>query len=250
MLAHSRSDRAQGVRGKNPQAGVLRRADRSPQRRLFFDRLSQALAHNERSGQYGAVIYLDLDNFKPLNDQYGHLAGDLLLQEVGRRLAHCIREQDTVARLGGDVLEACCCMWPTISNPPRTWPGRWPSASSTTWRGPYVMSLDEQGSAARKIEHLCSASLGMTLFPPRESDSETILRRADRAMYQARARANKICLAESISGAAVGSPAGVPVRSVGWLGIHRVARNRIRWRASKTTLCGPTRHTGLKKRTV
>lgn len=168
-----------------------------PNRRLFFDRLSQALAHSERSGQYGAVIYLDLDNFKPLNDLYGHLAGDLLLQEVGRRLAHCIREQDTVARLGGD--EFVVLLVHVADN--------LESATSLAklvaerilhdLSRPYAMSLDESGQAGKQIEHRCSASLGMTLFPPCESDSETILRRADRAMYQAKAEGrNKICLAD------------------------------------------------------
>ncbi|MCK6396717.1 sensor domain-containing diguanylate cyclase, partial [Zoogloea sp.] len=77
-----------------------------PNRRLFFDRLSQAVTQSRRSGRHGAVIYLDLDNFKPVNDHHGHRAGDLLLQEVARRLAHCLREEDTVARLGGDEFVA------------------------------------------------------------------------------------------------------------------------------------------------
>ena len=168
-----------------------------PNRRLFFDRLSQALAHSERSGQYGAVIYLDLDNFKPLNDQYGHLAGDLLLQEVGRRLAHCIREQDTVARLGGDEFVVLLVHVADNLESATDLARQVAERILHDLARPYVMSLDEQGSAARKIEHLCSASLGMTLFPPCESDSETILRRADRAMYQAKGEGrNKICLAE------------------------------------------------------
>ena len=118
-------------------------------------------------------------------------------QEVGRRLAHCIREQDTVARLGGvefvvllvhvaDNLESATDLARQVAE-----------RILHDLARPYVMSLDEQGNAARKIEHLCSASLGMTLFPPCESDSETILRRADRAMYQAKGEGrNKICLAE------------------------------------------------------
>ena len=168
-----------------------------PNRRLFFDRLSQALAHSERSGQYGAVIYLDLDNFKPLNDLYGHLGGDLLLQEVGRRLAHCIREQDTVARLGGDEFVVLLVHVADNLESATDLARQVAERILHDLARPYVMSLDEQGNAARKIEHLCSASLGMTLFPPCESDSETILRRADRAMYQAKGEGrNKICLAE------------------------------------------------------
>ena len=73
-----------------------------PNRRLLDDRLEQAIAACKRSGRYGAVMFLDLDNFKPLNDKYGHKAGDLFLVEVAHRLARCVREVDTVARFGGD----------------------------------------------------------------------------------------------------------------------------------------------------
>jgi len=143
-----------------------------PNRRLFFDRLSQALAHSERSGQYGAVIYLDLDNFKPLNDQYGHLAGDLLLQEVGRRLLRCIREQDTVARLGGDEFVVL------LVHVAETFDAAKPLAKQVAERilddlaKPYVVTLAEHGGLSKPIEHFCSASLGITLFPPCETDGE------------------------------------------------------------------------------
>ena len=73
-----------------------------PNRRLLNDRLSQAMAASKRSGCYGAVMFLDLDNFKPLNDTHGHEVGDLLLIEVVDRLKSCVREMDTVARFGGD----------------------------------------------------------------------------------------------------------------------------------------------------
>lgn len=73
-----------------------------PNRRLLDDRLRQSLAVSKRSGNYGAVIVLDLDNFKTLNDLHGHDVGDLLLREVARRLVECVREKDTVARFGGD----------------------------------------------------------------------------------------------------------------------------------------------------
>ena len=73
-----------------------------PNRRLLSDRLRLTMAACRRSGCYGALMYLDLDNFKPLNDHHGHEAGDLLLIEVAKRLTNCVREMDTVARLGGD----------------------------------------------------------------------------------------------------------------------------------------------------
>ncbi|MBK9995527.1 MAG: PAS domain S-box protein [Saprospiraceae bacterium] len=73
-----------------------------PNRRMLGDRLSQTMALSKRSGRHAAVMVLDLDNFKPLNDQHGHLVGDLLLVEVARRLLSCVRAVDTVARFGGD----------------------------------------------------------------------------------------------------------------------------------------------------
>jgi GGDEF domain-containing protein len=102
-----------------------------PNRRLFFDRLAQAVAQSRRSGRHGAVIYLDLDNFKPVNDRHGHRAGDLLLQEAARRLAHCLREEDTVARLGGDEFVALLVNVAPTTPPPALMSSRLRSASAT-----------------------------------------------------------------------------------------------------------------------
>lgn len=73
-----------------------------PNRRLLIDRLGQTLAISKRSGRYGALMFLDLDNFKPLNDKHGHDVGDLLLMRAAQRIVNCVREEDTVARFGGD----------------------------------------------------------------------------------------------------------------------------------------------------
>ncbi len=73
-----------------------------PNRRLLTDRLNQIMAASKRSSSYAALMFLDLDNFKPLNDAHGHGVGDLLLIEVAKRLTDAIREMDTVARFGGD----------------------------------------------------------------------------------------------------------------------------------------------------
>lgn len=158
-----------------------------PNRRLFFDHLAKALALSQRSGNYGAVIYLDLDNFKPVNDQYGHIAGDLLLQEAARRLAGCVREQDTVARLGGDEFVVL------LVNVAPTLHAAWLQAKHVAERirddlaDTYSLTFDTEEETGKTVEHQCSASLGMTLFPPCGESGEAILRRADNAMYQAKA---------------------------------------------------------------
>ncbi|MCG2578107.1 diguanylate cyclase [Dechloromonas sp. XY25] len=168
-----------------------------PNRRLFFDHLSKALALSQRSGLFGAVIYLDLDNFKPVNDRYGHIAGDLLLKEVARRLAEHVRDQDTVARLGGDEFVVL------LVNVAPTQDAAWQQAKRVAERirddlaKTYSLTFDTDEQIQTTVEHHCSASLGMTLFPPCGECGETILRRADNAMYQAKAAGrNQIYLDE------------------------------------------------------
>jgi diguanylate cyclase (GGDEF)-like protein/PAS domain S-box-containing protein len=150
-----------------------------PNRRLCMDRLSQALIASKRSQSFGAVLMLDLDYFKRLNDSRGHAVGDQLLIEVAQRLSGNVRQQDTVSRLGGDE---------------------------------YVLILEELGedeeSAARQAEmvaekirqalaqpyrlsaaessYLCSASIGMTLFRGLDATPDILLKQADMALYQAK----------------------------------------------------------------
>ena len=157
-----------------------------PNRRLFFDRLSQAVTQSRRSGRHGAVIYLDLDNFKPVNDQHGHRAGDLLLQEVARRLASCLREEDTVARLGGDEFVALLVNVAPTYETTRSYVCEVAERIRDTLALPYVLALGDEGETEQRVEHRCSASLGVTLLPPEESNMEAILKLADRAMYQAK----------------------------------------------------------------
>lgn len=163
-----------------------------PNRRLFFDRLAQTLARSQRSGRHGAIIYLDLDNFKPLNDRHGHKAGDLLLQEVAYRLSACLRDEDTVARLGGDEFAVLLAQIDD-SQPDSQRDATQGHALDVAERirdalaRPYLLSIDKGGAAAEQVEHHCSASVGVTLFPPCEMDGEAMLRRADAAMYAAKA---------------------------------------------------------------
>ena len=157
-----------------------------PNRRLLLDRLTQAMAASKRTGRYGALLFLDLDNFKPLNDTHGHEAGDLLLIEVARRLTSSVREIDTVSRFGGD--EFAVLLSDVVAD----------KAESTKEVGtiaekirvklaePYLLEIRRDVNTVTTVEHRCSASIGVVVFIDHECSHEDILRRADNAMYQAK----------------------------------------------------------------
>ncbi|MFZ2493584.1 MAG: EAL domain-containing protein [Thermoanaerobaculia bacterium] len=143
-----------------------------PNRMLFQDRLGTALARARRHDESLAVMFLDLDRFKDVNDTFGHTAGDRLLESVADRLRACLREEDTVARLGGDEFTILVT-----------------SLTGTT----DVSRIAEQvlGALAQPIviegeELFVTGSIGIAMFPADGFDSETLLMRADRAMYQAK----------------------------------------------------------------
>jgi len=140
-----------------------------PNRRMLSDRLQQAMAFAQRNERLLAVCYLDLDGFKPVNDNWGHAAGDRLLVEAARRLLTCVRGGDTVSRLGGDEFVVL------LGN---------------------LAHLDECEAALERLRHalgapfplpegeaVLSASIGVTLFPLDSSDVDTLIRHADQAMY-------------------------------------------------------------------
>ncbi|WP_394788084.1 EAL domain-containing protein [Rhodoferax sp.] len=148
-----------------------------PNRRLLLDRLKQALLATSRTGRRGALLFIDLDHFKTLNDTLGHDKGDLLLQQVAQRLSTCVREHDTVARLGGDE---------------------------------FVVILEDLGEDADEVAAHCKAvgekifatlscayllaghdvrstpSIGVALFDGQSSSIDELLKQADLAMYQAK----------------------------------------------------------------
>lgn len=159
-----------------------------PNRRLLYDRLSQALAHHRRAGMHGCVIYLDLDNFKPLNDLHGHIAGDQLLQEVGQRLVSCLRAQDTVARLGGDEFVALLVELDASWDIARREATHVAEKIRNELARPYVLSFEHDSGAMKTVEHHCTASLGVAIFRPTETNFDNLLRRADDAMYRAKAK--------------------------------------------------------------
>jgi diguanylate cyclase (GGDEF)-like protein/PAS domain S-box-containing protein len=157
-----------------------------PNRRLLIDRLGQMLASSKRSGMFGAVLFLDLDNFKPLNDAQGHSVGDMLLVEVARRLNLAVREMDTVARFGGDEFVVMLGKLDTDHSAA----GLQASAVAEKIRRavaqPYELSVQQDDGTAVHVRHHCTASIGLCLFPQDETNADEVLKAADAAMYRAK----------------------------------------------------------------
>lgn len=143
-----------------------------PNRMLLADRLQLAMAHASRTRDLLAVCYLDLDGFKPVNDQYGHAAGDRLLIEVAQRLKASVRGGDTVARLGGDEFVLLLGNLNTLDECDHAI-----NRISTALSRPFPVPDGEVN---------ISASIGVTLYPNDGSDADTLLRHADQAMYVAK----------------------------------------------------------------
>lgn len=148
-----------------------------PNRRLMLDRLKHALASSMRSGREGALLFIDLDNFKTLNDTLSHGIGDLLLQQVAQRLESCVREGDTVARLGGDEFVV---MLEDLSEKDLE------AAAQTEAVGEKILATLNQPYQLGKHEYLNSPSIGATLFNDHQQSIEELLKQADIAMYQAK----------------------------------------------------------------
>lgn len=162
-----------------------------PNRRLFDDRFKQVMAISKRSKHYGAVLFLDLDKFKKLNDTYGHDAGDLLLQQVGQRISNVVREVDTVARIGGDeflVLLAELSKQEKVAKEKATVIAH---KICNELSKKYVITKTNN----KTIEHSCSASIGVALFYDQNLETNKIIEEADKAMYQAKnSRHNRVCV--------------------------------------------------------
>ncbi|HSG21555.1 MAG TPA: PocR ligand-binding domain-containing protein [Azonexus sp.] len=157
-----------------------------PNRRLLNDRLQQAMASSDRSKHYGALMFLDLDNFKPLNDTYGHDAGDLLLIEATDRLKSCVREMDTVARFGGDEFVVMISELDTDKEESTLQAEAIAEKIRTVLSTPYRITIKRAREAETLIEHQCTASIGLTLFIGNESSQDDLLKWADGAMYEAK----------------------------------------------------------------
>ncbi|MHB8950068.1 MAG: diguanylate cyclase domain-containing protein [Rhodoferax sp.] len=157
-----------------------------PNRRLFSDRLGQALLASKRTGVHGAVMFLDLDNFKPLNDEHGHGAGDLLLAEVAQRLKNCVRERDTVARIGGDEFVVMLGELDVDRARSQAQASVIAEKIRRSLCEPYHLVNQNEGRAVTLLDHHCTASIGVVLFMGDEASQDDILKWADLAMYQAK----------------------------------------------------------------
>lgn len=152
-----------------------------PNRRLFTDRLAQALVTSSRTRQFGALIMLDLDNFKTINDVHGHAAGDRLLIEVAKRLLKIIRESDTVARLGGDEFILILENFESNELIAASFVDQITTKILAVLSEPYFISATDPS----KRFHT-SASCGISLFQGQQPGIEDLMKRADVALYQAK----------------------------------------------------------------
>jgi diguanylate cyclase (GGDEF)-like protein/PAS domain S-box-containing protein len=157
-----------------------------PNRRLLTDRLSQAMAVSKRSNCFAALLFLDLDNFKPLNDRYGHAVGDLLLMEAAARLMNCVREVDTVARFGGDEFVVLLTELDARQAESTEQAGIVAEKIRASLSIPYQLTVKTKEQVATRIEHHCTISVGAVVFRGPESDPDDLLKWADTAMYQAK----------------------------------------------------------------
>lgn len=165
-----------------------------PNRRMLIERLNQIMAVSKRSGRYCALMFIDMDTFKPLNDQYGHEVGDLLLIEVANRLIGCVREMDAIARFGGDEFvvvlsdldasKAASIMQAEIVA----------EKIRSILAEPYALAIRKDGQVIDSVVHQCTSSIGVHLFSGHETSVDDVLKFADLAMYQAkRGGGNSFC---------------------------------------------------------
>jgi diguanylate cyclase (GGDEF)-like protein len=147
-----------------------------PNRILFFDLLHQVLAEAKRDRHIFALLYIDMDDFKPINDTYGHEAGDRLLREVSKRLVSSMRESDPIARLGGDEFVGICR---TITTP-----------EEAELVARKIIASQSEPYDLKGHRFSIGVSIGISIYPLDGEDAGTLLNRADEAMYRVK-KSNK-----------------------------------------------------------
>lgn len=148
-----------------------------PNRRLFIEQLKQAMSASRREKSHSALLFIDLDNFKMLNDTYGHDIGDLFLVQVSSQIRRCIRDKDIVARLGGDEFVV---MLERLAHNSQE------AIAKASDIGKKILKLLNQEYSSKEMQHQGSASIGICMFLNQYDRAEEILKRADRAMYEAK----------------------------------------------------------------
>jgi diguanylate cyclase (GGDEF)-like protein len=143
-----------------------------PNRALFNDRLQQAVSAAQRHKEHLALMFLDLDKFKPVNDTYGHGVGDLLLKEVAQRIQNCLRDSDTAARLGGDEFVV---LLPTIE-----------AEQDASKVGEKILHALNQPFELAGYSLQISSSIGVAVYPEHGKDEKLLVKNADIAMYHAK----------------------------------------------------------------
>jgi diguanylate cyclase (GGDEF)-like protein/PAS domain S-box-containing protein len=151
-----------------------------PNRLLLTERLHQARLNSERQCHYNALMFLDLDNFKSLNDTHGHSMGDLLLCQAAQRLKQCVREVDTVARFGGDEFVVVLGGLHKEKELSMQYAKNIAKKISESLCAPYMLNTPEC-----LVEHQCTASIGVVIFDAKNSEDD-VLKHADSAMYDAK----------------------------------------------------------------
>ena len=145
-----------------------------PNRALFYDRFDTALRRADRDREYLGLLYLDLDDFKQVNDKFGHEVGELLLREVARRLVQCVRGSDTVGRMGGDEFTVL------LTNIRR--------AESVDFVADKVRAAINAPFDLDGRTLTISASIGTAVYPEHGEDRDQVFRHADASMYTAKMR--------------------------------------------------------------
>jgi len=144
-----------------------------PNRVLFYDRLNKSLSHAKRNNNTFALLFMDLNKFKKVNDNFGHNAGDILLKMIAKRFSHCLREVDTVARLGGDEFAIIL----TSIN----------ESQNAAFVSQRIIACFEKPFFVRKdIECNIGISIGITVYPSDGHDADTLIKNADITMYRAK----------------------------------------------------------------
>jgi diguanylate cyclase (GGDEF)-like protein len=165
-----------------------------PNRRMLTDRLQMSIAGCARNGTFGALMFLDLDKFKLLNDLHGHEAGDQLLLQAAERIRKCVREMDTVARFGGDEFVVLLGELSNNQVESKSHSAVVAEKIRSVLGEPYSLSVQASLEVQTTVLHTCSASIGVAMFDGASCDQNEIIKLADAAMYSAKAHGKNAVL--------------------------------------------------------